>query len=130
MDRSIITKYTVCILAATVMFTACAGTRKSYLPARVSSYHDAYKWKNFHRAAMFVDDPEDFLRKMKKTDQRIEIAEYEIISLRVNEECIEAIVEIRRTYTVSPSVTAHSQIVEQKWKFDRKKKDWFLVSPY
>ena len=117
------------LLSAAIVM-GCAGRRKNLLPKRVGNYHEAYKWKNFHRAAAYVSDSEDFSKKMGKVDGRIEIVEFEIMNIRINEKGTDALVAIRRTFTISPSVTVHSQILEQKWKFHRKKKDWFLVTPY
>jgi len=128
MYRYVIMICAALLLAAIVM--GCAGRRKSLLPKRVATYHEAYKWKNFHRAAAYVSDAEAFSKKIGKADGRTEVVEFEIMSIRINEKGTEALVAIRRTYTIIPSVTVHSQILEQKWKFDRKKKDWFLVTPY
>ncbi len=81
-------------------------------------------------AASYVADPKDFLEKAKKFDQRIEVVDYEITGVMFGANGFEAIVGVKRIYTISPSVTAHTQNLDQKWIFDRKKKDWFLVSPY
>jgi len=117
-----------CLVVA-IAFFGCAAQRKSLLPSRVSGYHDACHWKNLDRASQYVADPNDFLEKIRKNNA-IDITEYEILRVTTNPDGMEATVEVRRSYTVSPSVTVQTQVLEQKWKFDPKKKDWFLVSPY
>ena len=117
-----------CFLAAGIFF-GCAAQRKSLLPQRVSGYHDACHWKNFDEAAQYVADPNGFIEKIRKNDS-IDITEYEILRITTSPDGREATVGVRRSYTVPPSVSVHTQVLEQKWKFDPKKKDWFLVSPY
>jgi len=58
------------------------------------------------------------------------VAEYEILDITYNAEGDQAIVKVRRTYTTGHSVTVHKQVLQQKWKYDKKRKNWFLVSPY
>jgi len=104
--------------------------RKDSLQTRVTTYHDAYKWREFGHASNYVAEPKDFLEQMKKTQARVEITEYDILNVQFNPEGTEAIISVRRTYIISPSITVHTQQLEQKWKYDHEKKNWFLVSPY
>ncbi len=116
--------------AVALSLCSCATKRKSSLQPRVQSYHQAYKWREYTQAAAYTDRPESFLKKTRQAEQRVEVAEYEILDIRFNAEGNQAIVKVRRTYTVGNSVTVHKQVLKQKWRYDKKKNGWFLVSPY
>jgi len=122
--------FSVCVLCVVVAMAACAAQRTATLPKRVRAYHEACKWKEFSAASAYAADIENFNEKVKNSETRIEINEYEVLSITISENKTEAIVEVRRVYTIAPSVSVHTQVLEQKWKYDRERKDWFLVTPY
>ena len=112
-----------------LVFSSCAAKRKTTLSDRVTAYHESCRWKDFTTASYYVENQEDFLDRVRKSNF-IEISEFEIVRVRTNSDSTEATVQVRRIYTMTSSVTVQTQVIEQKWKYDRKKKDWFLVSPY
>lgn len=100
------------------------------LPLQVSGYHDAYRWKEYAKAAKFCADPEEFLRKMEVLNQNLEVVDFEIVRYSINPDGTEAEVEVVRNYHILPSVTVERQKLTQQWKYDVKRKNWFLISPY
>lgn len=120
----------ICCVVSGCMAVSCMTTRKELLPERVRSYHNAYKWKEYTTASRYVDDPVDFIEKSRAINENYEIADLEIISITINPEGFEAEVEVVRVYHIYPSVIVKRQRVVQQWKYDKKKKNWFLISPY
>ena len=119
----------VCVLAI-VIFAGCAQQRRQILPDRVKAYHMAYKEKDFRRAAIFVNDPEEFIKKAEALSRDLVILDFEIIRFDISPEGYEAEVEVVRTYHLLPSVVVKEQQLLQKWTFDPERKNWFLISPY
>ena len=121
---------TICCIVLVCVAASCILPRKELLPERVRSYHQAYKWKEYSIAARYVDDPVDFIEKSKAISENYEIVDLEIKSITINPEGFEAEVEVVRVYHIYPSVVVKRKRVVQQWKYDKKKKNWFLISPY
>lgn len=118
-----------------IVFISAAGCsmkhhRANALPARVSGYHEAYRWKEYSKASQFVADPEEFLKKVEALGDNLEVLDFTIIRTTVSADGAEAEVEVVRTYHIFPSVSVERQRIVQQWKYDPKRKNWFLISPY
>lgn len=122
----ILSLFVICALLA----VACAHQRKQSLIYRVNAYHNCYKNKEFSRASTFVESPQEFLKSTDAISNDLVILDFEIVNCTFSADGREADVEVVRSYYLLPSVTVKENKFVQKWKFDSKRKDWFLVSPY
>ncbi len=91
----------------------------------VKAYNEAYRWKNFERAAAFL--PRDvrlaFLSAYEDDEKSLHIDDYQIMQVRLQSEDA-AEVEVRVSYTLLPSVTVQTRRVTQHWH--RIGKQWIL----
>ena len=108
----------------------CALKRRSSLEPQVIRYHQSYKWKDYTQASHYVADPEEFLKKRELLGDKLEIIDFDIVRTTFNRNGWEAEVEVMRTYHILPSVVVARQRIVQLWKYDPKKKNWLLISPY
>lgn len=118
------------LVISLVVAVGCAHQRKQSLIYRVNAYHNCYKNKEFSRASTFVESPQEFLKSTEAISNDLVILDFEIVNCTFSADGREADVEVVRSYYLLPSVTVRENKFIQKWKFDSKRKDWFLVSPY
>lgn len=123
-------KFILLIFIGWALAAGCAHQRKQSLIYRVNAYHNCYKNKEFSRASAFVESPQEFLKSTETISSDLVILDFEIVNYTFSTDGREADVEVVRSYYLLPSVTVRENKFIQKWKFDSKRKDWFLVSPY
>jgi hypothetical protein len=124
--------YCLAVICGLVLASAigCPFNRKNNLDSQVAHYNQYYKWKDYATASQYVADPEDFLKKTEQLGDKLEIVEYEIVRATIKKGGKDAEVEIMRTYHIFPSVVIERQRIVQQWKYNPKKRNWFLISPY
>lgn len=99
---------------------ACATMSKSSsleaLQDSVEAYNDAYRWKNYERAALFLP-PEvraPFLATYEEDDKALHVEGYRILRADLQSETAARVV-IRMRYMQLPSVTLESKDLIQHW---------------
>lgn len=101
----------------------CATTAKSAssddletLRRSVKAYNEAFRWKNFERAASFL--PKDmrlaFIATHEDDEKNLHVEEYQILQVRLSGERA-AKVELRVTYMMLPSVVVKTRRITQHW---------------
>lgn len=82
----------------------------------VEAYNDAYRWKNYERAAIYL--PEDqrapFLATYEEDDKALHVEGYRILKANIVTETA-AEMTIRVRYMLLPSVTLEKRNVIQHW---------------
>lgn len=134
MNRNISSLVSLVSVGVVLFVFSCTTIRQSQtagsLPERVEMYHKALRWDDYSKASAFVSDIEDFEKKVKNAAQPLKVIDYSIEKITFNADKTEAVVEVKRSYMLSSGITAYNQNLEQKWKYDTERKDWFLVTPY
>ena len=115
MRRSVFAGLLVCtfVLAAC---SAVSGDELEPLRRSVKAYNEAYRWKNFERAASYL--PADlrlaFIATYEEDEKSLHIEDYQILQVRVVSETA-AKVEVRVTYMMLPSVVVKNRRMTQHW---------------
>lgn len=96
--------------------TGQAGTDLSNLKDSVEAYNDAYRWKNYQRAALFLP-PETraaFLATYEEDDKALHIEDYQVLRADlVSEQAAQVLVRMR--FMQLPSVTLETKNLVQHW---------------
>lgn len=106
-------------LLATALTMACASgpqPKLDELRSAVQTYNEAYRWKNYPRAASFLPPGKRpaFVASYEEDDKSLHVEGYQVISVNVTSPEV-AEVKIRYQYMLLPSVTLDKQIVTQHW---------------
>lgn len=93
-----------------------AGTDLSDLQESVEAYNDAYRWKNYQRAALFL--PNDmraaFLATYEEDDKSLHVEDYQVLRADLLSEK-SARVLVRTRFMQLPSVTLETKNLIQHW---------------
>ncbi|MEO1338973.1 MAG: hypothetical protein AAFV29_25240, partial [Myxococcota bacterium] len=97
--------------------SATSGDKLETLRRSVKAYNEAYRWKNFERAASFL--PRDlrmsFVATYEEDEKSLHIEDYQILQVRVlNEKAAD--VEVRVIYMMLPSVVVKNRRMTQHWR--------------
>ncbi len=122
------------VLAVLIMVSACAQAphlRPGYrtLEERVIDYHDAFRWRDYEAAILFIqpEEREGFREYTEAIEDNLSVEDYKIEKVFREGKEFEAMVTIKRSYTILPSVTLKEDEIEQHWVFlDRA---WYLAGP-
>lgn len=114
MNRSI--AFCAVLLAAGCSASTSGSDELESLRRSVTAYNEAYRWKNFERAASFL--PEDlrlaFIAAYEEDAKSLHIEGYKILQVKMlSEEA--ANVQIRVTYLMLPSVVVQNRRLTQHW---------------
>lgn len=105
-------------IALLTALTACASTRMqeslTQLNESVEGYNEAYRWKNYERAAAFL--PPDLRAAFIATyeDDSLHIEDYQIVAVNLDSERA-ATVTLRLRYMLLPSVNIDKRVLVQHW---------------
>lgn len=107
------------VLAA--LGSGCASTRMqdsiNQLKDSVEAYNEAFRWKNFERAAMYM--PNDlraaFIATYEDDENSLHVEDYQILNVNVENEQ-SAVVTVRLRYMMLPSVTVEKATLVQHWR--------------
>jgi hypothetical protein len=107
------------VIALVVLSTGCASTQtKNTLEAlqeSVDGYNEAYRWKNYERAASYL--PEDmrqsFLTAYEDSDNSLHVEDYQVLKVDLDGDA--AKVTLRLRYMQLPSVTVERKTLVQHW---------------
>lgn len=108
-------------LSGAMMLGACASTRMQdsmrELQDSVEAYNEAFRWKNFERAAMYM--PADlraaFLATYEDDENSLHIEDFQIVNVNMENEK-SATVTVRLRYMLLPSVSVERASLVQHWK--------------
>lgn len=116
------------LLSTCAALSGCAATAQDRLDAlrrSVEGYNEAYRWKNYERAAAFL--PADlraaFLASYEEDDKSLHVEGYQILSVSF-ESPDRADVKVRYRYMALPSVVLEQRVVTQHWA--RVNEQWIL----
>ncbi len=82
----------------------------------VKSYNEAYRWKNFERAASFLpaDVRMSFIGAYEEDAKSLNVESYQILQVQVlDERAVD--VDVRVTYTLLPSFVVQNRRLKQHW---------------
>jgi hypothetical protein len=110
-----------CLALLALVSPACASTRAqdslNQLKDSVEAYNEAFRWKNFERAAMYM--PNDlraaFIATYEDDENSLHVEDYQILGVNVESE-LSAVVTVRLRYMMLPSVTVAKATLVQHWK--------------
>ena len=110
----------VMMIAALVAGFGCASIKAKdnmdTLRRSVKGYNEAYRWKNFERAAAYL--PEDvrmsFIATYEDDEKSLHVEDYQVLQVKVHDENT-ADVQVRVTYMMLPSVVVQRRRVTQHW---------------
>jgi hypothetical protein len=107
------------VVIAALALSACAGSSRDSmkkLKDSVDAYNTAFRWKNFHQAAMYL--PNDlrtpFLTYFDEESPSLHIDGIEVLKVDVKSEDA-AEVTVRYRYMQLPSVVVDRKVVTQSW---------------
>lgn len=106
-------------LTAAALLSGCVTTQKDKvdrLKDSVEGYNEAYRWKNFERAAAFL--PQDlrapFIATYEDDEKSLHVEDYQILKVNLESED-NAQVLVRLRYMLLPSVTIETRMLTQHW---------------
>ncbi|MEL6185016.1 MAG: hypothetical protein AAFU79_10365 [Myxococcota bacterium] len=107
------------VLLSCAIASACASgpqPKLDELKSAVEAYNEAYRWKNYPRAASFLPPKQRpaFVASYEEDDKSLHIEGYQVIAVNVSSPEI-ADVKIRYQFMQLPSVTLEKRIVTQHW---------------
>ena len=119
-------------LLAVLALTACASSSPKAdaddlesLRKAVKAYNEAYRWKNFERAASFL--PEDrrlsFVDEHQQDEKSLHIEGYQVLQVQMDSD-VAARVQVRVTFMMLPSVVVQNRRLTQHWH--RVNQRWML----
>ena len=116
---------TLCFLGILLAGSTCSN-RKGNLQKASQSYYLYLQWKQFDRAAQFIDESErePFVSKMENAEESYHIVDFRIDRVNVSETEDTAKVKVTIEYYRYPSVTVKTLQKEQHWKYEDGK--WWL----
>jgi len=104
------------LLAAGCATTPGGRSELTELQESVEAYNDAYRWKNYQRAALFLppDTRAAFLATYEEDDKALHVEDYQILRADlVNEAAARVLVRVR--FMQLPSVTLETRNLVQHW---------------
>ncbi len=105
-------------LASQIACATVNGSKASLkeLQDSVEAYNDAYRWKNFERAAIYLptDQRAAFLATYEEDDKALHVEGYRILKADIETDTA-AKMTIRVRYMLLPSVTLQKRNVIQHW---------------
>lgn len=118
------------LLAAALVGGGCASSNRDQLKAfedALQGYNEAFRWKNFERAALFL--PPDlraaFVAAHEDDEKSLHVEDYQVLRADLDGED-RAVVTIRLSYTLLPSLTVERRNLVQHWA--RVAGTWILES--
>lgn len=106
------------LLAASGCATTGGGSSElQELQESVEAYNDAYRWKNYQRAALFLppDMRAAFLATYEEDDKALHIEDYQILRADMLDESSAKIL-VRVRFMLLPSVTLETKNLVQHWQ--------------
>lgn len=109
------------VLAALLLGPACASFKMrdalAELQSSVEAYNEAFRWKNFERAAHFMpaDLRASYLATYEDDENSLHVEDYQVVDLKMHDEKT-ATVTVRLRYMMLPSVTVEKASLVQHWK--------------
>lgn len=98
----------------------CAGSarpgRADDLRRSVEAYNEAYRWKNYARAAAFLppDLRAPFVASYEEDDKSLHIEGYQVLAVDMRTPEV-ADIKVRYRYMILPEVTLKQDVVTQHW---------------
>ena len=124
----------IIMLESLIFIISCARAphlKPGYLPPQeiVERYHSALRWRNYESARQYVL-PElypDFDRFIQSIKDTLNISDFQIISLKLEEGGYQAQVQVRRNYYLLNSLKNQEETLTQTWKLVNGM--WYLSAP-
>ena len=117
-----------------LLIFACAKAphlKPGYIPPGeiIERYHSALRWQDYEGARQYVlpqlyPDFDQFVQSIK---DQLNITEFQIISLELEEDGYQAQVQVRRNYYLLSSLKNQEQVLTQTWKLIDGR--WYLSAP-
>lgn len=106
----------VVLLVSTSCATSPVQERMEALRSSVKEYNEAYRWKNYQRAAVFLpmDQRAAFVASYEEDDKALHVEGYQILAVNFASPEV-ADVKVRYRFMQLPSVTLERRIVTQHW---------------
>jgi hypothetical protein len=122
------------LFLAAALISACGASRyltlqgKS-LDERVAKYHDLYRWREYESASRYLlpSVRNDFLAVISSYRQDLNVEDYVIKRISLDESGREATVVVARSFFKMPSVSLQQEEIVQRWV--RVAGDWYLSGP-
>ncbi len=122
------------ILKSLICIVSCAKSphlKPGYIPPGeiIERYHSALRWRDYERARQYIL-PElypDFDQFVQSIKDQLDITEFQIISLELEEDGYQAQVQVRRNYYLLSSLKNQEQVLTQTWKLIEGR--WYLSAP-
>ena len=127
-------KHTSCIITLCLLGIILAGStcsnRKGTLQKASRSYYQYLQWKQFDRAAQYIDESErePFVSKMESAEESYHIVDFRIDRVSLSEAEDTAKVKVTIEYYRYPSVTVRRFHKEEQWNYEDGK--WWLDYDY
>ena len=111
------------VVACAALGPGCASSKASAsqddieaLRKAVKAYNEAYRWKNFERAASFLprDIRMSFIATYEEDEKSLHIENYQILQVQMMNENA-ADITVRVTFTLLPSFVVQNRRLTQHW---------------
>ncbi len=103
--------------------------RKQTLREAINDYNECFFWRDFDKASRYVVPAKrgDFLAATEQLRRGYTLDDFRIMSIKMGPSGEMALVDVKRSYIMSPSVTLQRSTFSQKWVL--KEGAWFLSGP-
>lgn len=117
-----------------LVLSACASNRYlalqgQSLEERVNKFNDLYRWREYDTAANYLLPSlrQDFLAVTESFRQDLNVEDYVVKDIRLDEEGRSAKVVVSRSFFKMPSVSLQQEEITQHWV--RAAGEWYLSGP-
>ena len=128
------TRYLFLLALWLVIFSFCKKAphlKPGYVPPEeiIDRYHSALRWKEYEEAKQYVlpECRAEFDQFVKRMKRKLNIVDYEILEVKLEQDGWVAKSKVKRTYFLMPSIEQKEEVLNQIWKLV--KGSWYLSSP-
>ena len=121
------------LLLAAILLPACKGaslsSRQTSLNETVVNYNDMFRWRDYESASEYAIPSirEDFMAAAESWKRDLNVTDYEINKITLEQSGKEATVVVTRSFYKTPSVTVQRQEIRQRWI--QLQGNWYLAGP-
>jgi|GEM_PF-3963735 len=135
MKERIVKTLVLAVLAGVLWGAGCPDKKKDMFEKKqnlreaIEGYNECFFWRDFDRAAHYVVQEKrgEFLAATEDLRRGYTLDDFRIMSIRLGPSGEMAMVDVKRKFIMSPSVTLQEKTFKQKWVM--KQDAWYLSGP-
>jgi hypothetical protein len=116
------------VFALLFLLSACGKDRVELLSERADAYNRSLRWSSLTAASSLIEgeNRRTLLARLTEQMSKNKIVDYSIVDLSIDDKRQTGSVVVEFSYVDNSTQELMYRQEAQIWKYDRKKKDWFV----